>query len=57
MLKIEHVSELLNGRQTKSPLDVQDASQISWPNQSDKGAAPDATLTDAGGNLALGHLG
>ena len=53
MLKIEHVSELLNGRQTKSPLDVQDA-QISWPNQSDKG--PDATLTDTGGNLALGHL-
>lgn len=37
MLTIKHVSELLNGRQTKSPLDVQDVSQISWPNQSDKG--------------------
>jgi hypothetical protein len=57
MLKIKHVSELLNGRQTKSPLDVQDAGQISWPNQSDKGATPDAKLTDAGGNLARGHLG
>ena len=37
---VRRLSELLNGRQTKSPLDVQDASQISWPNQSDKGGCP-----------------